>query len=70
MTHENGFLCGFGFWPKPGVYTLASGAGGAAGTIAWGEAPQRGAQPQECGVHDLISPGGAADLNNAGSKPK
>jgi hypothetical protein len=36
---------------------LASGAGGAAGAIAWGEAPQRGAQPQEYEMHDVISPG-------------
>jgi hypothetical protein len=44
--------------PVTGVYTLAPGAGGAAGAIAWGGAPQRGAQPQEYEVHDLISPGG------------
>jgi hypothetical protein len=31
---------------------------------------RRSAQPQEYGVHDLISPGGAADLKNGGSKPK
>jgi hypothetical protein len=43
---------------KPGVYTLAPGAGGAAGAIAWGGAPQRGAQPQEYEVRDQISPGG------------
>jgi hypothetical protein len=57
-------------WPPPGVYTLASGAGGAAGAIAWGGAPQRGAQPQEYEMHDLISPGGASDLKNGGSNPK
>jgi hypothetical protein len=33
------------------------GAGGATGAIAWGGAPQRGAQPQEYEAHDLISPG-------------
>jgi len=44
---------------------LASGAGGAAGAIAWGGAPQRGAQPQEYEVHDLISPGGAPDLKKS-----
>src|SRR5512145_420730 len=32
------------------------GAGGAVGEIAWGGAPQRGAQPQEYDPHDLISP--------------
>jgi hypothetical protein len=48
--------------PVPGVYALASGAGGAAGAIAWGGAPQRGAQPQEYEARDLISPGGASDL--------
>jgi hypothetical protein len=58
------------FRPGPGVYTLASGAGGAAGAIAWGGAPQRGAQPQEYEVHDLISPGGASDLEKWWLKPK
>jgi hypothetical protein len=43
---------------------LASGAGGAAGAIAWGAAPQRGAQPQEYETHDQISPGGASDFKN------
>jgi len=46
----------------PGVSALASGAGGAAGSLAWGGAPQRGAQPQEYEAHDLISPVGASDL--------
>jgi hypothetical protein len=47
---------------ESGVSTLASGAGGADGAIAWGGAPQRGAQPQEYEVHDIISSGGAADF--------
>jgi hypothetical protein len=46
----------------PGIYTLAPGAGGAVGAIAWGGAPQRGAQPQAYEAHDIISSGGAADL--------
>jgi hypothetical protein len=41
---------------------LASGAGGAAGAIAWGGAPQLGAQPQGYETHDMISPGGASDF--------
>jgi putative transposase len=36
---------------------LASGAGGAAGAIAWGGAPQRGAQPQESDSLRIIKSG-------------
>jgi hypothetical protein len=37
------------------------GAGGATGTIARGEAPQRGAQPRECRMPVKQAPRGAAD---------
>jgi hypothetical protein len=37
------------------------GAGGALGTIARGEAPQRGAQPRECRMPVKQAPRGAAD---------
>ena len=47
---------------RSGVYTLASGAGGAEGAIALGGAPQRSAQPQEYEVHDLANPEGVSDL--------
>jgi hypothetical protein len=47
-------------WPfnaRTGISTLASGAGGAAGAIARGGAPQRGAQPREYEASNQTSPG-------------
>ena len=46
----------------PGVYTFKSGAGGAHGAIARGEAPQRGAQPRERRMPVKQAPRGAADF--------
>jgi hypothetical protein len=68
------FLSGVGAWSflsGAGAWGLLWGAGGAAGAIAWGGVPQRGAQPQEYEANDRLSPGGASDLlKNSGSKPK
>jgi hypothetical protein len=62
LIGSQGFGCCAAAETLAGVYTLASGAGGATGAIAWGGAPQHGAQPQEYEAHDIISSGGAADF--------
>ena len=45
-----------------GVHASMSGAGGATGTIARGEAPQRGAQPRECRMPAKHAPRAADSL--------
>ena len=50
-----------GVSPRSEVYTFILGAGGADGTIARGEAPQRGAQPRGRRMLVKQAPRGAAD---------